>query len=448
MEELSQAIADYIEQRKQTKLEPLQKARNKILANTKDDAAIAQANLDYAAVAKPIEDAYLPSVWLSDAAKRAKQISLATHAAKFTHSDAKASSVLVTAKDDSHNVYLATNKLKDKSVDVVGNAAALDVAKLLKITVNNDNLIQQLQRDCVDALKPFTDNDVILEEWRQGFEKSLLDEKLSSHNFSKQLYFPVGAAADEYHLLCPLFSSALTHQLHASVNLTRFGDSKDIRDARRKEILDERLDENFPATAVQNFGGTKPQNISQLNSERYGYAYLLKAAPPQYQRQISPPIKSRSLFDRELNYRTRNLVGDFKSFLANLSDKDKNFSTRYKRDFNFIQPIIDTLLNYAAEVQSLTEYAGWASLAECNLKDAHCLWLDVANQHPKFQAEREKGDWLEVVVSDFSNWLIAKLNYKNDVFKVGDIENAYFKKLCLQELKAFERATTITGASA
>lgn len=152
---LSDAIADYIEQRKQTKLEPLSKALNKVLDKSDDPVEIAKAKADYAEQATPIEEAFKPAIWLTDAAKRAKQISLATHAAKFTHSDAKASSILVT-QYEVNSSYVTTSCLKTKTIDAVGNAAALDVAKLLKIEVKGESLVTQLQANHLSALKPFT----------------------------------------------------------------------------------------------------------------------------------------------------------------------------------------------------------------------------------------------------------------------------------------------------
>ena len=132
---LSGAITEYIELRKFTKLEPLQKARDKLLSKSDDLIEIEKIHVDYSEAASLIEGVFNPITWLTDAAKRAKQISLATHAAKFTHSDAKASSILVSDVNSESIAYMITASLKNKAIDAVGNAAALDVAKLLKISV-------------------------------------------------------------------------------------------------------------------------------------------------------------------------------------------------------------------------------------------------------------------------------------------------------------------------
>ncbi|GAC15832.1 type I-F CRISPR-associated protein Csy1 [Aliiglaciecola lipolytica] len=441
---LTQALADYIEQRKQAKLEPFQKALNKVLEKSENEIEIATAKAEYAEKSAPIEESYKPVVWLTDAAKRAKQISLATHAAKFTHSDAKASSILVsqpyTVSQTVNNQYLVTASISNKAIDAVGNAAALDIAKLLNITVNGESLITQLQQNHAQALSAFTDNEELLQTWVNGFKLALADEKLSSHSLSKQVYFPVKSEKDgfRYHLLCPLFSSALAHNLHKKVTGTRFGDSKNIRDARRSNKYDERIDVSFPDTAVQTFGGSKPQNISQLNSERYGQNFLLNTAPPTFQAQVKPPINNTSLFNRQLTFKVSGYLRDFKAFLSNLKPEENNFKVRYKRDYHFILPILDQLMIHAANIQTLP--TGWATESHCKLKQAHALWLDVYNPHESFQREREKLDWQAVIAADFASWLMKQL--KNDEkYRLGDIEHAYFSKVCLHQLKRFEHNT-------
>jgi CRISPR-associated protein Csy1 len=445
--ELSNAIADYIQQRKQVKLEPLQKALDKILTTSDDPIVITEAKINYAQNAAPIEDTYDVVTWLTDAAKRAKQISLATHAAKFTHSDAKSSSILVndTFNDNS---YLVTASLANKAIDAVGNAAALDVARLLKLDVAGESLITQLQQGHVNALTVFTDDAQLLQQWCSGFELALGDSKLASHTLSKQLYFPLFSddkQSAEYHLLCPLFSSALAHELYYEVRKTRFGDSKEIRDAKKAEKYHAELVQSFPETAIQNFGGSKPQNISQLNNERHGETFLLNVAPPKWKAMSKPPVDIHSIFGRELFFKTNGIIREFCTFLASLRPSERNFHVRNERDNEFLLPIIDALLNHAALIQLMKVNAGWSSEKNCKLKRAHALWLDVYNPDEAFQTEREKADWLVTVAHDFADWLIKQLKSKAGKYVLSDVEHTYFKKLCLHQLKRFERATPKLG---
>lgn len=444
---LSQAIADYIQQRKEAKLEPLQKVLNKVLDKSEDPVEIAEAQALYAEEAAPIKALFFAEVWLSDAAKRAKQTSLATHAAKFTHSDAKASSMLVTEQLNDSN-YLVTASLNKKAIDAVGNAAALDVARLLKLECDGESLITQLQQGHIDALRVFAKDEKQLQEWKEGFAQALGDTKLSSHTLSKQLYFPLiseDKTSVEYHLLCPLFSSSLAHELYHEVRRTRYGDSKEIRDARKADKYHEKLDERFLNLAVQNFGGSKPQNISQLNNERHGETFLLNCAPPSWKRIASPPVSSSSLFGRELSFKTATLIREFRLFLENLREDEKNVHIRRQRDNAYLLPIIDTVLNHVAVIQMMTDHAGWSDSDECKMKPNHALWLDVYNSDEIFQKNREKGDWLILIATDFADWLTHKLKSNKEKYVLSDIEHTYFSKLFLHQLKYFERSTPKLG---
>lgn len=55
----------------------------------------------------------------------------------------------------------------------------------------------------------------------------------------------------------------------------------------------------YTNVAVQQLGGTKPQNISQLNSERRGNKGLLASLPPVWRSiELKPLLGSESLFPR------------------------------------------------------------------------------------------------------------------------------------------------------
>lgn len=439
---LAEAIANYIEQRKKTKLEPLDKKRQKVM-DKGDDVAIAAANTEYRSAALPIEESFEPETWLTNAAKRAKQISLATHAAKFTHSDAKATSRLVVEQTVLDDAYLVTSSLKDKAIDAVGNAAALDVAKLLNLKVEDESLIDQIRKGSSPALSEFTSNAELLSSWIEGFKEALSDKELTVNSLTKQLYFLVSNNAEsEYHLICPLFSSALCHQLHEKVASSRYGTSKEIRDARKAGNYHSLTDVNFPETAIQTFGGSKPQNISQLNSERYGQTFLLNASPPSFQLQVKPPLSHKTIFSNQFTRKVFASLREFKTFLENVKPHENNFRTRYKRDHYFVIPIIEQLLHYASSIQEIE--SGWALMPECNLKAEHALWLDINNENSSFQTERGKLNWLPAIANDFASWLLKQL--KNDEhYLLGDVEHAYFHKLCLHHLTRFERVTPVKG---
>ena len=175
-EGLAGVIAGYINDRKRQKMEPIVKDAEKFAKELHDDS---EDSFD--TQLKNIEDNFVFHRWLTDAANRAKQISLATHAIKFTHADAKGSSVLALDKREATAHYLSTATLKKPEVDAVGNAAALDVAKLLQLEFSGDSLAACLKCGDSSALAAFSQSKAQLEEWVRGFKLALADKSLKSH---------------------------------------------------------------------------------------------------------------------------------------------------------------------------------------------------------------------------------------------------------------------------
>ncbi len=70
--------------------------------------------------------------WLADAARRVAQIQIVTHTLKPIHPDARGTNLFRTPHDLPPHSEVGSHVLgSDFSSDVVGNAAALDVFKLL-----------------------------------------------------------------------------------------------------------------------------------------------------------------------------------------------------------------------------------------------------------------------------------------------------------------------------
>lgn len=407
VEALTAFIAEYIAARRQTKLEAFDKEAAK--RDEADRAALAGER-------RELELRYEPQTWLTDAARRAGQISLVTHAAKFTHGDSKSSSLYseTTQKEG----YLSSTALDDVEPDAVGNAAALDVARLLQTRVEGDSLLACLKRGDSGPLAAFTDDAAQLEEWITGFSRALTPGEPTSHKLAKQNYFPVG---DAYHLLSPLFATSLVHAYHQKMIAFRFGDDVNaIRKARREKTWHPQPLVLFPESAEMHFGGTKPQNISYLNSVRGGRVWLLSAQPPQWKRTDKPPVNLRSVFteggqfDRRAHATVQRLVT-----LFTRSTDYNNRRIREARD-NYIDELIDLLFVVVSELQR-EEWQNW-TLKCPTLKIHQQLWLDPwrTKTDEAFRKERDKDDWLEDVAADFSVWLFARL--RKDLHDVGAVE--------------------------
>ncbi|MBT1062642.1 type I-F CRISPR-associated protein Csy1 [Bowmanella sp. Y26] len=441
-EGLEALIADYIDQRRLQKLEPIEKALEKALKGVEDKVEHAQINAEFAPQILQINQQFKVQHWLDDAAKRAKQISLVTHALKFTHGDAKGSSLLSLEYMPDSN-YLVTASLSNPVIDAVGNAAALDVAKLLQLEFEGQSLAQALADSDVSALEVFSENHAQLMEWVEGFKLALADKELSSHTLAKQLYFPMDDG--EYHLLSPLFASSLAHQLNGKIGAARFGDeSKAIREAHKAGRYHDKPDIRFLDTAIQSFGGSKPQNISQLNSQRGGKTNLLNCSAPSWQSTLKPPLNERSIFySREFNRRVWRDLQDFQRYLLSVKGRDSTLDIR-RNIATYVNDLIDGLLNYAAEVQGLTKHAGW-SLQDCRLQQAEQLWLDTWCEDPQFQQKRTDSNWQQDICVAFADWLNHKLNHalKSDGLVFGTVQHRHWAKLLAPILREYELGTSV-----
>jgi CRISPR-associated protein Csy1 len=433
-------ITSYIEGRRQPKLEAFDKEAEKRLAGLTDSEQFAALQQEIAQQRRELEQRYKVRNWLTDAASRAGQISLVTHALKFTHSDAKGSSVfLPTVEEDL--AYLSTATLRNPAIDAVGNAAALDVAKLLQTEYEGESLIAALNRGDDSPLAALAESDQQLQQWISGFKQVLVDKQPSSHKLAKQLYFPVGD--NEYHLLSPLFSSALAHAMHQRIADARFSDvAKEIYSAFKAGTWHSAPRISYLNTAVQNIGGTKPQNISYLNSVRGGRTWLLSCAAPSWESIPKPPTKHKSIFHENSDFSrmARPIVRDLRHYLLSVKQLENTKEIRNNR-LALTDEIIGILFNYVAEIQNLDVQTGWSAEEGCQLKRSQQLWLDAGRveNDEDFKFEREGGDWQKEIALDFGVWLNRRLQHEE--LKFGEVERREWStaKLFKQRLREFEQ---------
>ena len=368
--------------------------------------------------------------WIEDAARRVRQIQLVTHSLKATHPDAKGSSLYAPPSSLGARNFVGTHSLGESfQGDVVGNAAALDVYKFLRLELDGKTLLDRaLGRDeaLINALSERRDQ---AEEWVNAFASITEPGSLeSSHTKAKQIYFLVGddpGDDNSFHLLAPLYATSLAHHVFRQINEDRFGDSSR---AARKARYEERSFEHgyfvYPELAIQKLGGTKPQNISQLNSERGGNNYLLASTPPNWtSRDVSPPLNTDSVFPRfGARQETRRLTKMLAQFLA--SDPATTMETRNYRD-ELLSDLCGELLQFAAELRTLPP--GWSESGDCRLSEAEALWLDPgrAEWDEVFRTSWKGGDWPGLVRHRFANWLNAALS---KAIAAGDPEHRHWSR--------------------
>ena len=375
--------------------------------------------------------------WIDDAARRAAQIQCATHTLKPIHPDARGTNLYVVPQDlpllDEVGSHCLGSVYAD---DVVGNAAALDVFKLLKLVYGGRTLLQLSCAQDADLAQALSADPDEARQWLSAFATLVQPRGTpASHGYAKQLYWRVKDDAHDnasYHLIAPLFSSSLAHNVWQTLQEHRFGDSAKVARQARKEGADSDTPvHEYPHLAVRKMGGTKPQNISQLNSERGGNNPLLASLPPLWQTREQVPLSSRRLMAR-FGYRpeVKQTLLRLRQFLE--SKPPANLDTRQRRDAMEFD-LLDEWLQLSATLRTVAP--GWSQRPECQLSAAQKHWLDPEGvTQAATDADMrlpDVDDTLNAVAEDVARWLNAQLR---DPLPLGDPEFVHWRKLVQGEL--------------
>lgn len=429
VEGLRALIADFLRKRLEEKLDKI-----------KDD--------DKAAEAKRIElrRAHQPTNWVQDAARRVRQIQTVTHSLKSTHPDARGTNLYrppanLTVLDEVGSHCLGP----DFARDVVGTPAAWEIYKFLKLDYQGSRLLDLAQNMDADLTAALSDDPTEAESWVRAFAGLTSEpDRLASHTLAKQLYWLTGSDPhddSQYHLLAPLYASSLVHRVWEQIQDDRFGEAaRTARDAQRANAWSDRSVREYPQLAVQKLGGSKPQNISQLNSERRGNNYLLASLPPTWRApDVRPLLRTDSMYRRyERRDGVRQTVRTLLAFLR--SDPVKNIESRRQRN-ELVDLLIDELLQYAAELRTLDP--GWSQQRDCWLSPAERDWLDPEGWAAACEASARPvpTDTAERVSETFANWLNHRLRdgHSHQRLAMGDPEFLEWRCRMLVQIQADER---------
>ncbi len=387
---------------------------------------------------------------LLEGAKYSDQVQIATHVAKGVHPDLKVKNVTNILVDTvlhkemkcvgSHSI-IEREFIADSTGNGAVNKKGYELHLLMQVIFEGEKIIDILTRDDPDAMAALGEF-MGKEQFNPSQLKDLYRDKceeLSSHNLAKQLYwFVEGDPVDDdsYHLLAPLYPSSLIHRIYGEIHRDRFGEENSLaRKARSEDKPSTYIFKRYPKLAVQKLGGTKPQNISQLNSERRGANYLLSSSPPIWR---SNNDRMYLGIDSTLNY-FRSFEGVntlVKQLIALLkSDPSNTMETRKRRE-NIERALGQSLATFGLSIRQSFE-PGWTRSPECNLVLCEQIWLDPERAElparPDFE-EQDLGfqqalawkDWPDQVAHRFGNWLNDILRKEN--LPVGDIEHRHWAR--------------------
>ena len=374
------------------------------------------------------EEKFALDNWLSDAAKRAGQLSMVTHPCKFIHPKDKETSPIIARAPKKADGFLRTGNIASP-LDIVGNAAALDVYKFLSLELDDGKkLIKHIEEETETAKKQLVVGTASFEEIREGFLAiKSNDEAVVTSEKVKQVYFPCD---NDYHLLSILTPSGLMFELKNRVNDMRFSDqTNEARELKRKgEHSEDGFDDLFNLSII-GYGGTKPRNISVLNHQNGGKTYLLPCMPPALQKR-KVRLPRYNFFENSLW--TGNFKESFDALHKLLVVGYNNINIREGRD-NIIMFIIDQVIDVIWSIRQ--HEPGWSRSDNYSNLPAHQkIWLDNVNNE-----ERESSDeWLDRVVGEFSRWIVFayKKSHGKQAASLGDDELLHIKGLIEENMEA------------
>ena len=384
---------------------------------------------------------FIPATWLDDAARRVSQIQAVTHSLKPIHPDAKGTNLYNVPSALPELAVVGSHCLGDDFAgDVVGNAAALDVYKFLKLEHQGRSLMALMLTRDADLVAALSEDPAQAETWISAFAGITEPRgRAASHTLAKQFYWLTGNDPHDdasFHMLAPLYASSLAHHVYRTIQNDRFSEeAKAAREAKRDGAFCDRPVREYPQLAEQKLGGSNKQNLGQLNVERGGKNFLLASLPPTWRSvDLKPLLRIDSMFHRYgRREEVKRLVKALLAFLE--SDPTRNLDTREHRD-ELVNGLIDEFLQFSAELQSLPP--GWSQASECRLGSPEKHWLDPEG-FEKACADADlplPTDIADRVSALFANWLNAQLR---DPLPVGDSEYLEWRDQMYEQMKAEER---------
>ena len=290
-----------------------------------------------------------PADWFDAMVMHMNECHLASHVGKFTNPDIK-----TTVCSHSKKVagYVTTGG-STCSLDILTPAQYLGSASLLLSPVTPDkNVLEAVITRDKELEKELELLSLPIEKLQKKVQEMLEDsqkEPEATDTHLRQVYFPI--AEGEYHLLSVMPSSCLALEMYQRIRAIN-GHKIDCRN-KKSENYGKPCEEVTGLTMI-GFGGTKPQNISALNSRCGGKAYLLSSLPPSL-REVKVRVPRSDFFKESIWYKSQS------SALYRLHaymKQERNTMEIRKAIHDLVDEMIDAVLLVAYQIRAGA--AGWS----------------------------------------------------------------------------------------
>lgn len=356
-----------------------------------------------------------PADWFDAMVMHMNECHLASHVGKFTNPDIK-----TTVCSHSKKVagYVTTGG-STCSLDILTPAQYLGSASLLLSPVTSDkNVLEAVITRDKELEKELELLSLPIEKLQKKVQEMLEDSRKepdATDTHLRQVYFPI--AEGKYHLLSVMPSSSLALEMYQRIRAIN-GHKIDCCN-KKSENYGKPCEEVTGLTMI-GFGGSKPLNISALNSRCGGKTYLLSSLPPSLPaRKIRLP---KSDFFRESIWYKQQSSALYR--LHAYMKQDRNTIEIRQAIHDLVDEMISAVLFAAYQIRA--EKIGWnEEEAYSQLPTAQKIWLDDA-----YAEERKETSWADDISSSFARWVIRSYEklLGEDAIKLGDAEHGFIKK--------------------
>ena len=355
-----------------------------------------------------------PAEWFDAMVMHMDECHLASHVGKFTNPDIKAT---VCSHSKKVAGYVTTGG-STCSLDILTPAQYLGSASLLLSAVTPDkNVLEAVISRDKELEKELELLSLPIENLQEKVQKMLEDSRKepdATDTHLRQVYFPI--AEGEYHLLSVMPSSSLSLEMYRRI---RAINGHKINCYSKKSEAYGKPCEEVKGLTMIGFGGTKPQNISALNSRRGGKAYLLSSLPPSLH-EVKVRVPRSDFFKESIWYKSQSsALYQLHAYMK----QERNTMEIRKAIHDLVDEMIDAVLLVAYQIRAGA--AGWSEEETyAALPRSQKIWLDDACME-----ERQDPSWIGEIAASFARWVVFSYEklLGEEAVSLGDAEWRCFK---------------------
>lgn len=345
--------------------------------------------------------------WLQDKLGTigSKNIRVVTHIGKYTHPDANVQISINPNNTPVIKGYLCSSGFDTKYQDYLCSAEFIPYVKTLEAVMKDGRQIREHLREGSTLLKNVAQvDDATLETWRQSYFEKLKDAEhcTLTEKRIKQVYFPLENG--EYRLMSLIPCSVLIWELKERISAREW--QVETTGTKEKSVRIAYIEK-----WERKFGGTKPQNISFLNSQNGGRAKILPCLPPSLSQKFQLPLRDFisqfRVFRPQHPNAARNSLWPLFEALHDTLVHDPNTEWARKKKRGIIRSIVEQGIIRHAEHIRHNASAGWSLESKhSGLDSAQKIWLDPEAAHPP---EIAATDWPKSISRQIALLLLSNL---------------------------------------